>query len=219
MSDKVEIPDEARVAARMAIAEEVGRWPFDSSPPHHAKDTHPAQTLQRLSDAALEAALPLLPASGGPAVDRQVIDLDTAADFTKGLLAEQAARIVNRQVIMRVLDQPMLATCHTLAELQELADALVATLTEQPKGPNCTCSTYARTSGPEVVGEDPLCPDHGKWHHGPDVQQPKEDEMLGSSGQPTRRDATYPVDGGPFPPLETSAGWYGPRRYPKEDEK
>ena len=73
MSDKVEIPDEAVGAAARAYYENLG-WDWDDLGGWHEDKQRELDheeskaTILREFRAALEAAIPLLPASGGPAV-------------------------------------------------------------------------------------------------------------------------------------------------------
>lgn len=135
MSDEVEIPDEAVEAACKAS------WDFRSTPlgvPWDEVTERPDGEAVRAGysghmraalEAALEAALPLLHASGGPAVDRQVIERvlrDLAAEWRQS--ADEDERYLNRAHASEIHD-----VMASIRINREHADALVAALTEQPK--------------------------------------------------------------------------------------
>lgn len=60
MSDPIRITDEARRAAAIAVAVEVNGWPIDAGLPYHPADNTTSDTLQRIVDVVLGAALPHL---------------------------------------------------------------------------------------------------------------------------------------------------------------
>lgn len=56
----MQITEEARRAAAIAVAVEVNGWPGAASLPYHPTDPTVADTMRRITDVALEAAVPLL---------------------------------------------------------------------------------------------------------------------------------------------------------------
>lgn len=156
MSDKVDykIPDEAVGAAARAYYENLG-WDWDDLGGWHEDKQRELDheeskaTILREFRAALEAAIPLLPASGGPAVAPTLHEqwhLDHPGYPCEYAEDAAAARTpaVDRQVIERVLRQTLGSLgWHDLHEpirtdvinkwTRALTSALVAALTEQPK--------------------------------------------------------------------------------------
>lgn len=67
----MQITEEARRAAAIAVAVEVNGWPGAASLPYHPTDPTAADTMRRITDVALEAAAPLL--APQPVVDREAL--------------------------------------------------------------------------------------------------------------------------------------------------
>lgn len=137
MSDKVEIPDEAVSRGGRIIAEHRSQsWLVYSDEVRASL----AKSWEPTARAVLEAALPLLPASGGPAVDRQVTlsadehDMDDLIRYLEGdhhMGVYDRMRVVNdiraqmrRWLALEDADGPHDDVCMCLR---------CAALTEQPK--------------------------------------------------------------------------------------